>query len=151
MSRIRTYGVWTPWTWFSRTLRVSPWHARACLSSPRRCTFTVPSWTSTLTEGGEANLTVPLGPLTVSSRPAAVTVTPLGSFSGFAPILDMVLPAFLADPAEDLAAGVLLPRLAVADHAAVGRQHVDPLAGRGTVELRGAAVHSAARAAHARD
>src|ERR1700674_3513638 len=129
MSRMRVNGVCTPAMLFSRTLRTSPWHERSCLLFPERSTLTTSPVTTTFADAGAAKRTVPLGPFTTRTAPSVVTVTPLASFSGLAPMRDMVRLLCLADLAEDLSAGVALARLAVGDDSAVGGKNVDALAG----------------------
>src|SRR5688572_896597 len=67
----------------------------------------------------------PFGPLTLTTAPFAVTVTPLGTGTGIFPIRDIVSESPLPDQREELAAGARLARLTVGHQPLRGRQDRD--------------------------
>src|SRR4030095_7550338 len=92
--------------------RVRPCSARCRSSSEGRSTVTVPFSTLTCMSGCSFRETSPLGPFTVIAGPLTVTVTPLGTGTGFRPIRDIVV-CSLPDEGEELATGVRAPRLGI--------------------------------------
>src|SRR5579864_1671100 len=106
--------------------------ARDSFSSSIRSTTTVPSFRETLALGWCSSESLPLGPSKEMVRPLMATLTVLGSGTGFLPMRLMILvlvyrlvtSAFAGlpvvetmfrstDRGEQLAADVLLPRLAI--------------------------------------
>src|SRR5690349_20054 len=97
---------------FAMSDRVRPCGARCRSSSEGRSTVTVPFSTLTSMSGCSLRESSPLGPFTVIAGPFTVTVTPLGTGTGFFPIRDIVLGS-LPDEGEELATGVRAPRLGI--------------------------------------
>src|SRR5690606_35574328 len=140
-----------------RIARVVPWCARASRSRPERrfSTVMLPSSTTTPTSGRCSNVSVPFGPLTVTTRAFVSTVTPSGTAIGFLPMRDMFRSSDGAERsghrAQDLAADALGAALAIGEHALVGRDHGDPEAAADPRELVDAAIPPAPRLAEAGD
>src|SRR5690606_17459412 len=138
-----------------RIARVVPWCARASRSRPERrfSTVMLPSSTTTPTSGRCSNVSVPFGPLTVTTRAFVSTVTPSGTAIGFLPMRDMFRSSDGAERsghrAQDLAADALGAALALGEHALVGRDHGDPEAAAEPREVVDAARPPAPRRAGA--
>src|SRR5579883_2146 len=111
----------TPWTALAASARVRPCSA-AC-SSDARLTSSFPSACWMLMPGGIGTVSLPFGPVTSNCEPIW-TFTPPGSGIGFFPIRD-IDQNLLPDAAENLAAHVLLVRVAPGHDAARRGQNVD--------------------------
>src|SRR5919202_3599393 len=126
ISSRRSKPLETPVTRLPTNERDRPHMARPRLSSWRGATVTPSAPDSTVTSSTSVSDSSPFGPFTRTVCPSTVAVTPLGSATGFFPIRDMLptvpsRPPGSEDPAEHLAAHVLLARLGVGHHA-LGRR-----------------------------
>src|SRR5262245_57777404 len=107
-----------PWT----RERESPWSARSRGVSPTRESLIAPPSTLAVTPPSGGREGSPLGPLTLTTAPSAVAVTPCGMATGILPMRDM---GASPDLAEDLAADAGGARLAVREHAPARRDDGD--------------------------
>src|SRR4051812_24491924 len=99
------------------SVRVSPWSERELRSSSGRTTAMVPSSVrSTVMGAATVWLSVPLGPLTVTTCSSRLTSTPDGTGMGSLPMRDMLLlssRSWLPDVGEDFPTYALLVGLSV--------------------------------------
>src|SRR3954468_11899006 len=102
-------------------VRVRPCSCLCIFCSVGRLTTIEPSSWATAMSGCSARLRVPLGPLTVTSRPSIVTSTVDGTAMGRRPIRDI---ARLPDVRQDFAAQLRLTRL-LAGHDPLARADDD--------------------------
>src|ERR1700722_13324150 len=107
--------------------RDRPCRARISPSSFGRVTVSTPSDCDTSIGAATVCWSVPFGPVTVTSRPSIVTVTPLGTVTGIRPILD-IEPLPHRRSATPPPPPPLLPALFVRHEAARGRDDRDPQA-----------------------
>src|ERR1700694_124310 len=117
ISRLRVKPRVTPLTMFAMSVRVRPCNSRLRFWSSGRATVTTEPSTITVIGSAQASLSSPFGPLTVTSRSATATATPLGTSTGIFPILLISLPY----EGHHFAAAIHATRL-LAAHDALGRR-----------------------------
>src|SRR5215831_9774943 len=101
----------------------SPCSARTLPSSLGLVTVMTPSLWDTAMGSATSSESLPLGPVTVTSRPLMVTSTPLGIVTGMRPIRD--ISASSPDVGEDFPAHATPDRLLVGQQATRGRDDGD--------------------------
>src|SRR5512140_1597986 len=123
MSSEREKPVVTPWIMLATRVRVSPCSWRERRESSGRSTRTSPFSMTTFISRSSFCETLPLGPSTATRPSWAFTFTLSGILIVILPMRDMGLS--LPDGGEELAAEVLLARLAVDQHAFGGGEDGD--------------------------
>src|SRR5271169_5963135 len=118
MSSLRSQPVATPLAALARMDRARPCRLRASRLSFGRATNTWPSLNWTVTPGGNRTSTLPFGPSKCTDRPASAALTFPSSLIGSFPMRLMSV-----HRADELAAHVLLPGLAVCQDALGGGQN----------------------------
>src|SRR5437660_12583283 len=118
MSSDRWNPCVTPWIMLATSVRDSPWSWRDRRESFGRSTRIWPCSTSTFISRSSFCCTLPFGPSTTTTPGCAFTFTLSGTLMASLPMRDML--ASLPDRGDQLAAQVLLARLAI---------HQDPLRG----------------------
>src|SRR4051794_8864874 len=133
------------------SVRVRPCSERLRRSSSGRWTAIAPS-SSRWTTRGSATLwvRVPLGPLTITSRPSMVTSTPAGTGTGSRPMRDMGSPPS-PDVGEDFPTHALLCRLPIGEQAGCRGQDGDAEATENPGQVRGLGVDAQAGLRHPPD
>src|ERR1700674_1428889 len=123
MSSERETPCVTPWIMFATSVRESPCSCLARRESLGRSTRICPWSRTTMISRSSLWLTLPLGPST-ETRPAwTFTLTFSGTLMGSLPMRDMEW--LLPDGGEELAAQVLLARLAIDHDPLGGGEHGD--------------------------
>src|SRR5688572_21701468 len=100
--------------------RASPCRARFSRSSSGRVTTTCSPSFAIVMDGGAVYSSSPFGPLTRTREPSIATSTPEGIVMGCLPTRD--ISSLLPDVTEDLAADLVLARLAVGHQTLIGGQ-----------------------------
>src|SRR4051812_13760833 len=124
MSSDREKPVVTPRTMFATSVRVRPCSWRERRESFGRSTRISPFSTVTLISRSSFCSTLPLGPSTCTRPGCAVTLTLSGILMGSLPMRDMCVS--LPDGGDELAAEVLLARVAIDEHALGSGEDGDP-------------------------
>src|SRR3954466_14208756 len=123
MSSDRAKPVVTPWTMLATSVRVRPCSWRERRESLGRSTRTSPLSTVTFISRSSFCETFPLGPSTLTRPGCALTFTLSGILMMSLPMRDMV--GSLPDGGDELAAEVLLARLAIDENALGGGEDGD--------------------------
>src|SRR5215472_9838241 len=118
ISSVLLYPSVTPVTMLATSDRDRPCSARTLPSSLGLVTVMTPSFWDTSMGSATSSESLPLGPVTVTSRPLMVTSTPLGIVTGMRPIRDIAVSS--PDVGEDFPAYASLDRLLVGHQATRG-------------------------------
>src|SRR4051794_29303482 len=124
MSSERWKPTVTPCTMLATSVRVRPWSWRARRESLGRSTVMMPLSMVTFISRSSFWSTLPLGPSTCTRPGCAVTLTLSGILMGSLPMRDMCVS--LPDGGDELAAEVLLARVAIDEHALGSGEDGDP-------------------------